>query len=84
MFGNKLFWLCFALVTAVAGNCTGDLLVHYAFDETGGNIATDSTGGNNGTVADGSWVTPGARPHTDPGQHLSIANRKEKADATAR
>ena len=81
MFGNKLFWLCFALVTAVAGNCTGDLLVHYAFDETGGNIATDSTGGNNGTVADGSWATPGARPHTDPG-HLVLSGADARVEVS--
>jgi len=81
MSGNKFLSILFAFVTGVASNCMGDLLVHYKFDETSGNIASDSTGGNDGTVAGGSWATVGAKPQTNPG-HLVLSGADARVEVS--
>ncbi|KPL22395.1 MAG: hypothetical protein AMJ75_08145 [Phycisphaerae bacterium SM1_79] len=56
---KKLFCLaCLFVVLSVAGNATGQILVHYKLDETSGNIAVDSSGkGNDGVIgAEPNWV----------------------------
>lgn len=77
---RKLHFLSLVvLVFGVVGNASGELLVHYGFDETSGNKVVDSTGGNDGTIFGGSWATPGAQTQTSPG-HIVLSGDEARVE----
>ncbi|MCH8118981.1 MAG: LamG domain-containing protein, partial [Planctomycetes bacterium] len=50
MYKKLIYFVCFVLVLALAGNASADLLVHWKLDDGSGTIAKDSSGnGNHGT-----------------------------------
>ena len=56
---KKLICLFIILVLSLATGTSADLIAHWQFDETSGNVAQDASGnGNNGTLkGDPQWVT---------------------------
>ncbi len=69
MYRRLFFLICFVLLLSIAGNASAQLLAHYKFNETSGNIAVDSSiKGNDGIIekidedaegGDPNWVLDG-------------------------
>ncbi len=69
MFRRLVFWSCLVLALSMVSTASAQLLAHYKFDETSGNIAVDSSiKGNDGIIekidedaegGDPNWIADG-------------------------